>query len=107
MHFFLPHGNIYAYIEFGAAGASVRVRGQGVKGKQVKNLCDLVTVSQERMIFAEMQSLILSGLGRRSRVWTGKPGNLPAVGTGIYFPDHEELIVPVCAALRQISDSAG
>lgn len=35
------------------------------------------------------------GPGRRLCVLIDKPGNLPVVGTGMLFPNHEELIVPV------------
>lgn len=81
------------------------VGGRQVKGKQVKILCDLVTVSREQK--ARRASAVTGKLGRRLFVHTrrvgGKPpapsgicepGNLPDVGTGMKIPDHEALIVP-------------
>ena len=66
-----------------------------LKGKQVRDLCELVTVSRERMSIAGRQVTDPKGLGRRSCVRIGKPGNLPSVGTGIHFQNHEKLVVPV------------
>lgn len=69
--------------------------GGQVKGKQVRILYDLVTVSREQEPGAYARSL-----GNREGgcfVWICKPGNLPDVGTGMRIPDHEALIVPFLA----------
>lgn len=71
------------HIELRTAGAIAAFEEQGVKGKQVKILYDLVTVSKECMIFCLKQPLTCIGLGRRLCMLIGKSGNLPAAGTGI------------------------
>ena len=71
--------------------------GQGVKGKQVKILCDLVTVMGEKP--ARRKGAATGQPGRRQALGIPQPGNLPAMGTGVaHVPDHEELIVPKAAA---------
>ena len=54
-----------------------RDAGQGVKGKQVKILYDLVTVNRRIALHDA-----IAKVRRRGAVMTRKPGNLPVIGTG-------------------------
>ena len=66
--------------------ARIGRHGQGVKGKQVQNLCDLVTVSREYKAMRERavtekteqpDRTVLKYLGRRLCVMICESGNLP------------------------------
>ena len=63
--------------------------GRGVIGKQVQVLYDLVTVNRR----VSPQNAIAK-VRRRGDALTRKPGNLPIIGTGDFYPGHEELTVP-------------
>ena len=76
-------------------GAAVPLfAGQGVKGKQVKDLYDLVTVNRRVAL-----QYAIAKVRRRGAVMTRKSGNLPATGAG-QRPGHKELAVPNTAAFR-------
>ena len=62
---------------------------QGVKGKQVQILYDLVTVNR-RIV----PQYAIAKVRRRGAVLTRKPGNLPVVWYRVKCPGHEELAVP-------------
>ena len=58
-----------------------------LKGKQVRILYDLVTVFKEYE--ARCFCTVTGQPGRLLYMLIYKPGNLPAIGTGTYVPDHE------------------
>ena len=63
-------------------GAAVSLfAGQGVKGKQVKDLYDLVTVNRGVALH-----YAIAKVRRRGAAMTRKSGNLPAIGTGWKTP---------------------
>ena len=72
--------------EASGAAAALKGGGQQVKGKQVKDLCDLVTVSREYKAMRECavtekteqpDRTVLKYLGRRLCVMICESGNLP------------------------------
>ncbi len=65
-----------------------------VKGKRVQIPHDLVTVIRESASGCFAPATGAFALGRRCRAAIFQSGNLPAVGTGVQTPDHEELVVP-------------
>ncbi len=65
-----------------------------VKGKRVQIPHDLVTVIRESASGCIAPATGAFALGRRCRAAIFQSGNLPAVGTGVQTPDHEELVVP-------------
>ena len=68
-------------------------------GKQVKILCDLVTVIGEQAAVRSAQSLI-TPLGRRLSVRTLESGDLPVMVQRRFALHHELLVVPPCLSVH-------
>ena len=68
-------------------------------GKQVKVLCDLVTVIGEQTAVRSAQSLI-TPLGRRLSVRTLESGDLPVMVQRHFALRHEFLVVPPCLSVH-------
>ena len=73
-----------------------------VKGKRVQIPHDLVTVIRESASGCFAPATGAFALGRRCRAAIFQSGNLPAVGTGVQTPDHEELVVPKSSETKEV-----